>query len=74
MYGERPGVPLDRLADASAHLSLMAPPAVDALIAEAENLTRSYAPHDERWMADWKEYRSRLRQGFRNELENPTDG
>jgi hypothetical protein len=65
MYGNRPHQLLDRLADASAHLRLIAPPTVEHFMIEGERLANKYTPHDERWLADWREFRLSMRSGFR---------
>jgi hypothetical protein len=71
MYGKRPHQLLDRLADASAHLRLIAPPAVEAFMIEGEALAREYAPHDQHWLETWMEFRERMRAGFREALDQP---
>ncbi|HXB64106.1 MAG TPA: hypothetical protein VNV42_04425 [Solirubrobacteraceae bacterium] len=70
MYGNRPHQLLDRLADASAHLRLIAPPTVAQFMIEGEHLANKYAPHDEQWLADWREFRKHMRSGFREALDH----
>jgi hypothetical protein len=69
MYGRRPGEVTDRLVAASAHLRLVAPPAVEAYMAEAEAVTRNHKPGDEKWQEEWKAFRQKMREGFREELD-----
>lgn len=69
MYGNRPNQLLDRLADASAHLRLIATPEVDNFMVEGEALSRAYKPRDVEWLNTWKEYRGRMRTGFREILD-----
>jgi hypothetical protein len=69
MYGNRHNQLLDRLTDASAHLRLVAPPAVEDFMIEGEALTKRYRPNDEAWMDEWKAYRDRMRTGFRAALD-----
>jgi hypothetical protein len=69
MFGNRPHQLLDRLADASAALRLIAPPAVEAYMIEAETLGQGYAPQNEHWMTEWRELRRRMRTGFREVLD-----
>jgi hypothetical protein len=72
--GTRPHQLLDRMADASAHLRLVAPPAVEAYMIEGEALGRNYAPQDEQWLASWMEFRARMRRGFREALDDAERG
>jgi hypothetical protein len=69
MFGDRPHQLLDRLADVSATLRLIAPPAVEAYMIEAETLGQGYAPQNERWMKEWRELRARMRTGFLEVLD-----
>ncbi len=71
IYGNRHYQLLDRLADASAHLRLICPPAVEEFMAEGEKLSKRYKPDDAHWLADWMEFRSRMRAGFREILDTP---
>ena len=71
IYGNRHNQLIDRLADASAHLRLVAPPAVEAFMVEGEELGKRYKAHDEQWLEDWKEFRLRMRAGFREVLDAP---
>ena len=73
MYGRRRYELTDRLTQASAHLRLVAPPEVEAYMVEGEALGRRYAPGDEAWKAEWREFRSRMRQGFRAALDDLDD-
>jgi hypothetical protein len=74
MYGRRPGEVTDRLAAASAHLRLIAPPAVEAYMVEAEALTKEHKPSDDKWQEEWKAFRARMRQGFRQALDDHSVG
>lgn len=69
MFGKRPEQLGDRLADAAAHLRLIAPPEVERYMIEGEQLSRKYEPGNERWLEDWKDYMSRMRVGFRATLD-----
>jgi hypothetical protein len=69
MYGRRPGEVTDRLAAASAHLRLVAPPEVEAYMVEAEGVTKRHRPGDEEWMEEWRALRERMRHGFREALD-----
>lgn len=69
MYGNRHHQLLDRMTDAAAHLRLIAPPAVEALMTEGQSLADKYAPHEEQWLIDWREFRKRMRAGFREILD-----
>jgi hypothetical protein len=69
MFGKRPEQLGDRLADAAAHLRLIAPPEVERYMIEGEQLSRKYEPGNERWLEDWKDYTSRMRAGFRAALD-----
>ncbi len=68
-YGPRNEALADRVAAATAHLRLVASPAVQALVDEADTLLRSFRPRDPEWTASWKTFQIKLRQGFREELE-----
>lgn len=69
MYGGRPHQLLDRLADAASHLRLVAPPEVEVYMIESEQIASKYAPHDEQWLETWKDFRQRMRTGFREILD-----
>jgi hypothetical protein len=69
MFGKRPEQLGDRLADAAAHLRLIASPEVERYMIEGEQLSRKYEPGNERWLEDWKAYTSRMRAGFRAALD-----
>ena len=71
IYGNRHHQLVDRLADASAHLRLVAPPAAEAFMVEGEGLSKRYQPRDEQWLHEWMEFRSRMRAGFRAILDTP---
>ena len=73
IYGRRAGEVTDRLVAASAHLRLIAPPAVEAYMVEAEVVTRSHRPGDKKWQEEWKAFRGRMRQGFREALDEQSD-
>jgi hypothetical protein len=73
MYGRRRYELNDRLTQASAHLRLVAPPAVEAYMKEGEALGRRYREGDQEWRAEWREFRSRMRQGFREALDGLAD-
>jgi hypothetical protein len=73
MYGRRRHELTDRLTQAAAHLRLVAPPGVEAYMIEGEALGRRYAPGDEDWKKEWREFRSRMRQGFREALDGLAD-
>jgi hypothetical protein len=53
----------------SAHLRLVAPPEVEAYMIEGEALGRRHVAGDEAWTAEWRDFRSRMRQGFREALD-----
>ncbi len=72
IYGNRHNQLTDRLADASSHLRLIAPPAVETFMVEGEVLSKRYKAHDEMWLEDWLDFRRRMRQGFREVLDAPT--
>lgn len=74
MYGNRHNQLTDRLADASAHLRLIAPPAVEAFMVEGEELSKRHKAHDEQWLDDWLDFRRRMRAGFREILDAPEAG
>jgi hypothetical protein len=69
IYGNRHNQLTDRLADASAHLRLMAPPAVEVFMVEGDALAKRFKVHDERWLEDWLDFRRRMRAGFRDALD-----
>jgi hypothetical protein len=73
MYGRRRYELNDRLTQASAHLRLVAPPEVEAYMIEGEALGRRHRPGDEQWQKEWREFRSRMRQGFRDALDGLPD-
>jgi hypothetical protein len=41
---------------------------------EGEALGRLYAPGDEGWKEEWREFRARMRQGFCEALDDLSDG
>jgi hypothetical protein len=69
IYGRRKGELLDRLSAASAHLRLIAPQEVEAYMIEGEAICPRHRPGDEKWQEEWKDFRSRMRQGFREKLD-----
>lgn len=71
IYGNRHNQLTDRLADASAHLRLIAPPAVEVFMVEGEELSKRHKAHDDEWLADWMDFRRRMRTGFRDALDGP---
>lgn len=71
IYGNRHNQLTDRLADASAHLRLIAPPAVEAFMVEGEKLSKRFKVHDDEWLEDWLDFRRRMRAGFRDTLDAP---
>jgi hypothetical protein len=71
IYGNRHNQLADRLADASAHLRLIAPPAVEAFMVEGEELSKRHEAHDDEWLEDWMDFRRRMRAGFRDALGAP---
>jgi hypothetical protein len=68
VYGRRRHDLLDRLAAASAHLRLVAPPEVDAYMIKVEVLAEEHRPGDRKWIKRWRELRAEMRQGFREAL------
>jgi hypothetical protein len=74
MYGRRTSEVTDRLAAASAHLRLVAPPEVEAYMVEAETVSKKHSPGDEKWMEEWRALRTRMRQGFREALDGKRPG
>jgi hypothetical protein len=68
-YGSRPGDPTDRMALASAHLTMIAPIEVLELMRKLEVLFQRRPPYDEAWMAHWRAAREEPRSGFREILE-----
>jgi hypothetical protein len=73
IFGTRPHQLIDRLSESSAHLRLIAPLEIERIMLEAEGLTKRYKPHDEQWMNEWREYRNRMRSGFRQALDQLDD-
>lgn len=71
IYGNRHHQLIDRLADASSHLRLIAPPAVEVFMAEGEKLSKRFKEGDEQWLEDWRDFRRRMRAGFRDILDTP---
>lgn len=71
VYGHRHDDLSDRLVAASAHLRLVAPPAVEQYMVEGESLGKEHRDGDEQWKERWKEFRSRMRTGFREALDDP---
>lgn len=71
MYGNRHHQLLDRMVDASAHLRLVATPAVEALMIDGTGIGRKYVPGDEQWLETWTDFRQRIRTGFREILDDP---
>lgn len=69
LYGNRHHQLIDRLADAASDPRLIAPPAVEALMVEGEELRRRYKEHDGRWLEDWMAFRQRIRAGFEDILD-----
>jgi hypothetical protein len=73
MYGRRRYELNDRLTQAASHLRLAAPPEVEAYMIEGEALGRRHRAGDEAWQGEWREFRSRMRQGFREALDGLDD-
>jgi hypothetical protein len=73
MYGRRRHELSDRLTQASAHLRLVAPPDVETYMIEGEALGRRHRAGDDEWRREWREFRSRMRQGFREALDGFDD-
>jgi hypothetical protein len=73
MYGRRRYELNDRLTQAASHLRLVAPPEVEAYMIEGETLGRRHRAGDEEWMTEWREFRSRMRRGFREALDDLDD-
>jgi hypothetical protein len=71
VYGHRLDDLSDRLVAASAHLRLVAPPAVEEYMREAEALGKEHRASDEDWKEKWKALRAKMRQGFREALDEP---
>lgn len=69
LFGRRSGDVTDRIVTASAHLRLVAPDSVEALMAEAQAVTRKQRPGNENWQNEWTSFRLKLRQGFREALD-----
>ncbi len=69
IYGNRHHQLIDRLADASSHLRLIAPPTVEAFMVEGEELSKRHKAHDDEWLEDWLAFRRRMRAGFRDVLD-----
>jgi len=70
MYGGRHHQLLDRMVDASAHLRLVATPAVEALMLDGAGVAHKYIPGDEQWLETWTDFRDRIRTGFREVLDD----
>jgi hypothetical protein len=68
MYGQRHEQVIDRLIAASAHLRLIAPPAIDELMKEMDGLGKRYKQEDEEWQTEWIALRTRMRAAFREEV------
>jgi hypothetical protein len=71
IYGNRHNQLTDRLADASAHLRLIATPAVEAFMIEGEELSKRHKLRDDEWLEEWLAFRRRMRAGFRDALDAP---
>jgi hypothetical protein len=71
VYGLRHDELSDRLVAAAAQLRLVAPPAIEEYMREAEMLAREHRGGSEQWRERWKAFRLRMRQGFREALDNP---
>ncbi|MHB8234999.1 MAG: hypothetical protein ACYDHT_10140, partial [Solirubrobacteraceae bacterium] len=69
IYGHRRDQLIDRFADASAHLRLIAAPAVEAFMIEGEELSKRHKSRDDEWLEEWLDFRRRMRTGFRNALD-----
>jgi hypothetical protein len=72
IYGQRPQHLTDRLVAASAHLRLIAPPDIDAILLELDGLMKRYAQGDEAWQAEWTAFRTRMRATFRDHIAEAT--
>lgn len=68
VYGHRHDDLSDRLVAAAAHLRLVATPTVEEYMREVETLGSGHKPGDEQWTAQWKDFRSGMRQGFKKAL------
>lgn len=69
-FGQRQAQVVDRVASASAHLRLVAPPSVVALMQEADAVGRSYKAGDEEWISRWLATRDHVRAAFRAQLDD----
>lgn len=70
IYGHRHDDLSDRLVAAAAHLRLVAPPAVEQFMSEVEVIAQARQTGDKNAKERWKEFRARMRQGFREALDN----
>jgi hypothetical protein len=69
-YGQRLGQLMDRMTAATAHLRLVAPPEVLALMREVDDLFSDYETLERRvWRANWLSVRAKVREGFRSVLD-----
>jgi hypothetical protein len=68
-YGDRPGRLLDRLAEASAHLRLVAPAEILNLMRELEELTGRHRSGDSDWRDEWRGRRDDLRKVARQAVD-----
>jgi hypothetical protein len=71
VYGRRHNDLSDRLVAASAHLRLVSTPRIEELLLEVDTLVKEKEQDggDEQWKQKWREFRSRMRECFREELE-----
>lgn len=69
-YGRRLGELTDRMTAASAHLRLVAPPEVLVLMQEVDELFSGSASRSDTWKSQWPSVRERLRDGFRQALDD----
>jgi hypothetical protein len=69
-YGRRPAELMDRMAQASAELRLVATPEVLDLMQRLDDLFRDARPKDDAWREEWRAMRENLRTGFRAALDS----
>jgi hypothetical protein len=72
-YGSRHDDLSDRLVAASARRRLVAPPHVEALMREVEDLMREHRAGGPQLMESWRPLRGRLRQQFKDTLGESAD-
>jgi hypothetical protein len=70
IYGQRPQQLVDRMGAATAHLRLIAPPEIDAILLELDGLGKRYKQGDHAWQAEWTAFRTRMRAAFREHVQS----